>query len=353
MDKRPTDPNYNLFWKRVSTNVLVNFLLCFASGWALLELFKYFENVLVTFSFAAILAFLLNYPVRYLKRYLGRGLALGIVIAVTLLIIISVVGSLAIYFLNQLEQIIEIITERLNSPDSPLNQLDVFFEARNIQIEIEVLQELIKNSLNYTISLIIGSLSSFPNTLISFIFILVIAFFMLIEGEKLWKFTLKIIPAKRRERFSRVVKQSFIGFFRGQLIISIILTIATFLSFLLLKIPFALTLAIIMGLFSSIPGVGATLGVLTIAAIVLVQNGWFATIEVIVSSVILQQIQDNFISPRIMQQAVNLNPVIVFFALMVGARIAGLWGIFMSIPIAAALVSWFEIEEMQHNSREK
>jgi len=333
--------------------VLVNFLLCFASGWALLELFKYFENVLVTFSFAAILAFLLNYPVRYLKRYLGRGVALGIVIAVTLLIIISVVVSLAIYFLNQLEQIINIITERLNSPDSPLNQLDLFFEARNIQIEIEVLQELIKNSLNYTISLTIGSLSSFPNTLISFIFILVIAFFMLIEGEKLWKFTLKIIPAKRRERFSRVIKQSFIGFFRGQLIISIILTIATFLSFLLLKIPFALTLAIIMGLFSSIPGVGATLGVLTIAAIVLVQNGWFATIEVIVSSVILQQIQDNFISPRIMQQAVNLNPVIVFFALMVGARIAGLWGIFMSIPIAAALVSWFEIEEMQHNSREK
>ena len=353
MDKPPTDRHYNLFWKRVSINVLVTFLLCFASGWALLTLFKYFENVFFTFSFAAILAFLLNYPVRYLKRYLGRGVALGIVIALTLLIIISILGGLGVYVLNQLEQIINIITERLNSPDSPLAQLDLFLQARNIQIEFEVLQEFLQNSLTDIISFIIGTVSSFPNTLIGFIFILVIAFFMLVEGGQLWHFSLKIIPKEGRKRFSYVIQQSFIGFFRGQIIISLILTVGAFVIFLLLQIPFALTLAIVMGLFSAIPGVGATLGVLTIAAIVLAQSGWIDTIKVIVSSVILQQIQDNFISPRIMQKAVNLNPVIVFFALMVGARIAGLWGIFMSIPIASAVVSWFEIEEMQHNKKEK
>ena len=353
MDKQPTDPNHNFFWNQVSIRVLVSFLLWFASGWALLTVFKYFENVLFTFSFAAILAFLLNYPVRYLKRYLGRGLALGIVIAATLLIIIGIVTSLGIYVLTQLEQIFDIVTERLNSPESPLAQLGIFLEARNIQINFEILQELVKNSFTESIKFAIGALSSFPNTLISFVFILVIAFFMLVEGEKLWHLIIKIIPKQRRKRFSNVIQQSFIGFFRGQIIISLILTIATFLVFLLLKIPFALTLAIVMGFFTAIPGVGATLGVLTISAIVLVQNGWIDTIKVIVSSVFLQQIQDNLISPRIMQKAVNLNPVVVFFALMIGARIAGLWGIFISIPIAAAIVSWLDIEEMQHNSKEK
>ena len=351
MDKRPTDRNRNFFWNQVSSNVLVSFLLWVASGWALLTVFKYFENVFFTFSFAAILAFLLNYPVRYLKKYLGRGVALGIVIAVTLLIIISVIGTLGIYVLNQLEQIFTIIIDRLNSPDSPLAQLDLFLKARDIQINFAVVQELVKKSFSSSISFFITALSSFPNTLISFVFVLVIAFFMLVEGDKLWHLVLKIIPQHRRERFANVIQQSFIGFFRGQITISLILTVATFIIFLLLKIPFALTLAIVMGFFTTIPGVGATLGILTISAIVLVQNGWIDTIKVIVSSVLLQQVQDNFISPRIMQKAVNLNPVVVFFALMVGARIANLWGIFLAIPIASAVVSWFEIEEMQHNGK--
>lgn len=80
--------------------------------------------------------------------------------------------------------------------------------------------------------------------------------------------------------------------------------------------------------------------------IILSQGVWLA-LKVLVVCIILQQIQDNLIAPRIMQGALNLNPVVVFFALLVGARVAGLLGIFIAIPIAEVIVSMFEIDEMK------
>ena len=76
------------------------------------------------------------------------------------------------------------------------------------------------------------------------------------------------------------------------------------------------------------------------------QGVWLA-LKVLAFCIVLQQIQDNLIAPRVMQDALNLNPVVIFFALLIGARIAGLLGIFISIPIAGVIVSLFEIDEMK------
>jgi predicted PurR-regulated permease PerM len=111
-------------------------------------------------------------------------------------------------------------------------------------------------------------------------------------------------------------------------------------------VPFPLLLAVIAGVFDIIPGIGATLGISIIFIILLSQKVWIA-VQVLVACIILQQIQDNLIAPRIMQNSVNLNPVVVFFALLVGARVAGLLGIFIAIPIAGVLVNLLEIEEMK------
>ncbi|MEY4520414.1 MAG: hypothetical protein RLZZ499_3014, partial [Cyanobacteriota bacterium] len=61
----------------------------------------------------------------------------------------------------------------------------------------------------------------------------------------------------------------------------------------------------------------------------------------------LAVVEENLLMPRIMQGSINLNPVVMFFALLVGARIAGLIGVFLAIPIAGVLISLFEIQEMQ------
>ncbi len=70
-------------------------------------------------------------------------------------------------------------------------------------------------------------------------------------------------------------------------------------------------------------------------------------LKVLVSCIILQQIQDNLIAPKIMRKAINLNPAVIFFALLVGAKVTGLLGVFLSVPVAGVVVSLLEIEEMQ------
>ena len=95
-----------------------------------------------------------------------------------------------------------------------------------------------------------------------------------------------------------------------------------------------------------IPFIGATLGIGTVFLILLTQDVLLA-FKVLVASIILQQIQDNLVSPRIMQNSVDVNPIVTFFALLVGARIAGLLGIFLAVPIAGLVVSLLEIDELK------
>lgn len=169
---------------------------------------------------------------------------------------------------------------------------------------------------------------------------------MLLDGDKLWYLMIKVIPKHRRSKFTSIIQRNFLGFFSRSTVINFISHSFYFYSFLLLKVPFALILSIIVGILDIIPGIGATLGVGIITLIVLSQGVWLA-LKVLVACIILQQIQDNLIAPRIMQGALNLNPVVVFFALLVGARVAGLLGIFIAIPIAGVIVSIFEIDEMK------
>ncbi|BAY61562.1 hypothetical protein NIES22_16290 [Calothrix brevissima NIES-22] len=337
------------FWERLNNLALVRFLLLVASGWASILLLEYFQGVIVIFTFAAILAFLLSYPVQWLRRFLPHGIAVFVVFLLSIVIIGGIAITLGLAVLSQGQQLIDSITTFLNSLAPFIERLETFLRNRNLQIDLAFIQEQLRNQAVNSLVNSLTILQQFLTNFVTFILISVIAFFMLLDGEKIWQLILKIVPRQRRTRFNKVIQRSFLGFFRGQLLLTLFLTSATLLVFLLLNVPFALLLSVIVGLLDVIPGIGATLGVSTITLIVLSQNVWLA-VKVFIACIILQQIQDNLIAPRIMQGALNLNPIVVFFALLVGARVAGLLGVFISIPIAGVIVSLFEIEEMQAES---
>jgi len=336
----------NNLWQRLNNLALVRFLLLVASGWAITQLLAYFEAVIVIFTFAAILAFLLSYPVKWLRRFLPHGVAVIFVFFLSIVFLGGLAITVGLAVLSQGQQLIESVTVFLNSLIPFVERLEEFLRNRNLQIDLSVIEEQLRNQ---AISMLVTSLTifqSFITNFVTFILIAVVAFFMLLDGDKLWDLIIKVVPTQRRYRFTKIIRRNFLGFFRGQLILTLFLSASSFIVFSLLKVPFALILSVIVGLLDIIPGIGATLGVGVITLIVLSQSVWLA-IKVLVACIILQQIQDNLISPRIMQDALNLNPVVVFFALLVGARVAGLLGIFISIPIAGVIVSLVEIDEMK------
>lgn len=344
------DPSVQTFWERLNNLALVRFLLFFASGWALVQLLDYFETLIVIFGFAAILAFLLSYPVQWLRRFLPHGIAATLVFLLSLVIIAGLAVTVGLAVVSQAQQLINSVTLFLTSEVPRAERLEEFLRNRNVQVDLGAIQQQLQDQFLAGLSTGIGySLSTiqiFFTNFITLILIAVVAFFMLLDGQRLWSLILKFVPKHLRLRFATIVKRKFLGFVRGQIILTIFLTTSTLIVFLVLRVPFPLVLAVIVGVLDTIPGIGATLGVSTITLIVLSQNVWLA-LKVLAACIVLQQIQDNLVSPRVMQGAVNINPVVIFFALLVGARVAGLLGVFLAIPITGVIVSFFEIDEMK------
>ena len=110
--------------------------------------------------------------------------------------------------------------------------------------------------------------------------------------------------------------------------------------------PYPLVLASVVGAFDLIPGIGATIGISLICLIILPQ-GIFLSLKVLAACIILEQIAENFVMPRIMKGSVDINPVIMFLALLVGARVAGVVGVFLAIPITGVIISLLDINEMR------
>lgn len=344
-----SEPSADNIWQRLNNLALVRFLLMFTSGWALVTLLAYFEAVIVIFTFAAILAFLLSYPVRWLRRFLPHSVAVIFVFLLSIVFLGGITITVGLAVVSQGQQLIDSVTVFLNSLTPILERIEEFFRNRNIEINLNALEGQVRNQAIASLGASLVILQTILTNFVTFILIAVIAFFMLLDGEKLWELILKIVPRQRRSRFTAIIKRNFLGFFRGQLILTLFLTISTFIVFLILRVPFPLVLAIIVGILDMIPGIGATLGISVISLIVLSQSVWLA-LKVLAACIVLQQIQDNLISPRIMQDSLNLNPVVVFFALLIGARVAGLLGIFIAIPIAGVAVTLFEIDEMKAES---
>ena len=338
---------------RLNNSALVRFLLLFACGWAVVQILAYFETVIVIFTFAAIVAFLLSYPVRWLHRYLPHGVAVTLVFFLGMGILAAITITVGITIVSQGQQLVESLTGFVNSLVPLVERLEVFLQKRNINVDLNAIQdEWQKQSLSGVgigIGYSLKTIQIFFANFLNFILIAVVSLFMLLDGERLWNFIIKIVPSRLQKKFTYLIKRNFLGFFRGQMILCLFLTTSTFLVFVILQVPFSLLLAVIAGVFDLIPGIGATLGVGIIFLIVLSQNTWLA-IQVVIACIIVQQIQDNFIAPRIMQDALNINPVVVFFALLVGAKVAGLLGIFIAIPITGVCVSLFEIDEMKSES---
>ncbi|AFY94857.1 putative permease [Chamaesiphon minutus PCC 6605] len=347
MKNEPESPTHRHLGHQVSTNTLVRFLLFFGAGWAGVTLFQYFEYVIFVFAFSSILALLLNYPLSYLQRFVSRNIALGIVFALSLLAIVVLAIAIGLTLSNQIQQLAALLLQSFSRADNPLDRLQSTLANANIKLDLEAISAQIRTAFEFGLNWAVNSVPVLLQNYVTFIIVIVIAFFMLIDGAKLWQLVLKLIPERHRSRVAIAVQKNFVGFLRGQLLISFLLSVATFIVFVLFQVPFSFLLAVTIGVFDLIPGIGATLGVSFVCLIILVQNGWLMALKVFAICVILQQLQDNFVSPRVMQSTVHLNPVVVFFALLVGTRVSGVLGVFLSIPIAGVIVSLLEIEEAQ------
>ncbi len=333
-------------WNYLSTSSLVRYLLLFACGWAAIEVLHYFEIVIVIFASATILAFLLSHPVRWLRRWLPHNIAVFTVFTIALTVIGGVVATIGLAVLSQGQPLIDNLSDFLTSLTPRIEALERSFARWDLQVDLQSIGMQLRDQAAGLLGAGIGLLQALLSNFLHSILIAVVTFFMLLDGDRLWKLIISGVPPGDRYRVTKTVQKSLLGFFWGRLLLSLFFGISTFIVFLIFKVPYALTLAVIAGLFDLIPGIGATIGI-SLIMLFLLSHSVVLAIQSAVICIVLQQIEENLLLPRIMKDSLNINPVVMFFALIVGARVAGVLGIFLSIPFASTIVSLLEIDEMK------
>jgi predicted PurR-regulated permease PerM len=133
------------------------------------------------------------------------------------------------------------------------------------------------------------------------------------------------------------INQAVAKYVLGNVVISVLATVATWIVLTILGVPYALSLGFVVGFFDLIPLVGATLGAIVVALATLTVNFPLATIVWIVFIIIWQRVEDYVVQPLVYGRALHVNPIVTIVAVLAGAALLGILGALIAIPTAAAI----------------
>jgi len=168
----------------------------------------------------------------------------------------------------------------------------------------------------------------------------ILALYLLIDLERFKANTLEMTPPKHREEFAFVSGQvgtALSSFVRGQLLVAIIVGAASSLGMWLIDLPFWLLIGIIAGFLNLIPFMGPVVGGALAVLVALLNGSVTQAIWAVVIMIAIQQVDNHVITPLVQRTRVNLSPLVIVLALIIGGTVAGLLGVLVAVPMTAAV----------------
>lgn len=314
------------------------------NAWAFSAIFGYFQSLFVVLLVAALLAFFLNYPASWLaQKGLRRAQAAILVFLVALLILLGLGLTLVPLAFTQAQQLVARLPEWLDSGQHQLMNLnervdtmgwpislDGLIEQMNTRLKDD-LQNLAGQTLNLALNVTVITVVRLLDVLLT----VVLTFYLLQHSDEVWRSIIQWLPTRIQQPFSDTLRLSFQNYFIGQIINATFMAIGLTSSFLLFKVPFGLLFGLTIGVMALIP-FGGSIGILLVTLLVALRDIGLA-LQVLAVAVIVQQIVENWIAPRILGRVTGLNPFWVFVAILTGARVGGLLGVVVAVPTAVLI----------------
>lgn len=191
----------------------------------------------------------------------------------------------------------------------------------------------------------LSGLSAAASFITGLVLMIVILFFFLKDGEKMWNFTLRWFRGERRAKLAESVDrgaQVLGGYVRGTALVALIDAVFIGGFLLVFGVPLAIPLAVLVFVTAFIPVVGATIAGIIAALVALVTNGPLIALAVIGWIIVVNQIEGNILQPIIMGRTLSLHALIVLLALTVGTLVGGIFGAILAVPYTA--VAWAVIQ---------
>jgi predicted PurR-regulated permease PerM len=331
------------------------------------QIVQAFADIIMLFFLAWLIAFVLEPLVGTLVEAgrLPRLAAIG-VIYLTLLVLLSLgvvllVPALTIQIVEVVRSLpttIEQVTARLIDSQSSVN---AWLVDRHSPVLLDVQSALIPEELARradavgpaVLGNVVGFATGVVTLLAQVVVMVILSFYFMADGARLAEsFTLALpLRAQDDARFLVAsIHRAFAGFLRGQVAQALVGAVGTGLIMWALQIDFALLASVVAGLVLLIPFVGPVAAVILPLGIALLSRPE-AAIWLFLLLLALQQVIFNVLAPRIMSREVGLHPLMVFFAVLTGARLAGVWGAIFGVPIVAVVTTMISFYRANQEER--
>ncbi len=188
------------------------------------------------------------------------------------------------------------------------------------------------SSFQTAISLIINTFSG----IFTFVTVIVLSFYLLLERPhlhlKLYWFTKDKNIIKKTKKILKSLEEQLGGWVRAELILMTIIGVMTYIGLILLSVPYALPLALCAGLLEILPNLGPTIATVPSLIIASIYSGPVVAIAVIILYIIIQQLENNIIVPRVMKQNADVNPLVSIVSILIGFKVYGVIGGLLAVP---------------------
>ncbi len=331
---------------RVILRVLLIILVVFATLWVLIKLTGVILLLVLSIFFAYLVAPLVEFirrPIRIGRRVFATPRILAITLAyliiigglvLTIVFVVPRVGDQFPEFAEQARGYWRILEEktrtlpehyRLNRMPGPL--LDAFndFVA----------------SIGHEVNLVVTRMLTWVAYLPWLILIPVLSFFLLKDAESFRRSALQMLPRGRwrwrGDEFFQDVSSTLAAYTRAQLTACLFIGVTCTIGFTVLGLPSPMVLGFIAGIFEFVPLVGPLLLAVIAAVVAALHAGPFSAFLVLLFLGVLRMVQDYIVYPRLIGHGIHLHPLAVIVAILSGAELAGVTGIFLAIPLVAIL----------------
>ena len=336
---------------RFSVRTVLAVIALVIAAWALLTVVAATRQVITWVLVSLFLAMALNPAVDWFMRHgiKKRGYAAGLTYVLALVAIGAIGYAFIPTLVNQVNEFVQAVPGYVDDLTKGRGRLGFLETKYHI---VEKIREQVKEGGASRVLGLTGAAISITKSVISLVLatitIAFLTFFMLLEGPMWMDRIFGLVPEHSRPRWRKVghdVYRTVGGYVTGNLVISLIAGTLTTAVLLAVGVPFAVALGVIVALLDLIPLAGATIAGVIIGTVAFLHS-ITAGIVVVVFFILYQQIENHFIQPVVYSRTVQLSPLVVLVAVLVGAKLAGILGALGAIPIAGAiqvlLIDWHQ-----------
>lgn len=340
-------------------------IFAFVNIEALWSFITYIIKIFMPFIIGVMIAFVLNVLLNVVENKLFKKLneKNGKVwkkikrptsLITTFIIIIALIAFILGLLIPQLQNTATIFTENFDSYKKEsikildkigIDDKDIKVLNKNIEKIKEEVTSYVGDNKQEIVQTTFGVASSVVGTITSLVLGIVFAIYILAKKEDLARQSKKILkayfPEKKEKRIREIAdlsNKTFGNFISGQCLEALIIGVLCFIGMFILQIPYASTISVLVGFTALIPVFGAFIGTVIGAFLILMVDPTKAIIFIIFI-LILQQLEGNLIYPKVVGKSVGLPGIWVMVAVTVGASIAGVLGMLLSVPICSVLYS--------------